>query len=135
MIDILLVLLVFFMAISSTEVLQTNDHVQLPVAKEGKERRRESRMGCSSSTSFGARSTTSARSMWKGNRLPSPAKIVPILQHTVQGDAPIAVSRFARTRMCATTICAACLKAAATPGCEQRHFSVVDKEGTQVSSN
>src|SRR4051794_16673324 len=37
MIDILLVLLVFFMAISSTEVLQTNDHVQLPVAKEGKE--------------------------------------------------------------------------------------------------
>ena len=32
MIDIFLVLLVFFMAISSTEVLQTNDHVQLPVA-------------------------------------------------------------------------------------------------------
>lgn len=37
MIDILLVLLVFFMSISSTEVLQTNDHVQLPVAKESKE--------------------------------------------------------------------------------------------------
>ena len=34
MIDILLVLLVFFMAISSTEVLQTNDKVRLPVAKE-----------------------------------------------------------------------------------------------------
>ena len=37
MIDILLVLLVFFMSISSTQVLQTNDNVRLPVAKEGKE--------------------------------------------------------------------------------------------------
>lgn len=36
MIDILLVLLVFFMSISSTEVLQTNQNVHLPVAKEAK---------------------------------------------------------------------------------------------------
>ena len=39
MIDILLVLLVFFMSISSTEVLQTNDAVRLPVAKDGKDAR------------------------------------------------------------------------------------------------
>ncbi len=38
MIDILLVLLVFFMSISSTEVLQTNDQVRLPVAKDAKEK-------------------------------------------------------------------------------------------------
>jgi biopolymer transport protein ExbD len=37
MIDILLVLLVFFMSISSTEVLQSNKEVSLPVAKEAKE--------------------------------------------------------------------------------------------------
>lgn len=37
MIDILLVLLVFFMSISSTEVLQTNENVRLPVAKDGKD--------------------------------------------------------------------------------------------------
>lgn len=37
MIDILLVLLVFFMSISTTEVLQTNQNVKLPVAKEAKE--------------------------------------------------------------------------------------------------
>ena len=37
MIDILLVLLVFFMSISSTEVLQSNKDVKLPVAKEAKE--------------------------------------------------------------------------------------------------
>jgi biopolymer transport protein ExbD len=37
MIDILLVLLVFFMSISSTEVLQTNEAVRLPVAKDGKD--------------------------------------------------------------------------------------------------
>lgn len=37
MIDILLVLLVFFMSISSTEVLQSNKEVKLPVAKEAKQ--------------------------------------------------------------------------------------------------
>lgn len=37
MIDILLVLLVFFMSISSTEVLQQNQNVDLPVAKEAKD--------------------------------------------------------------------------------------------------
>ena len=37
MIDILLVLLVFFMSISTTEVLQKSENVVLPVAKEAKE--------------------------------------------------------------------------------------------------
>ena len=37
MIDILLVLLVFFMSISSTEVLQSNKEINLPIAKEAKE--------------------------------------------------------------------------------------------------
>jgi biopolymer transport protein ExbD len=37
MIDILLVLLVFFMSISSTEVLQSNKEVKLPIAKDAKE--------------------------------------------------------------------------------------------------
>lgn len=37
MIDILLVLLVFFMSISSTEVLQSNKEVNLPIAKEAKD--------------------------------------------------------------------------------------------------
>jgi biopolymer transport protein ExbD len=41
MIDILLVLLVFFMSISSTQVLQVNEKVRLPVAKDGKEVRPE----------------------------------------------------------------------------------------------
>jgi biopolymer transport protein ExbD len=37
MIDILLVLLVFFMSISSTEVLQSNKEINLPIAKDAKE--------------------------------------------------------------------------------------------------
>lgn len=41
MIDILLVLLVFFMSISSTEVLQQNQAVDLPVAKEAKDAKKE----------------------------------------------------------------------------------------------
>ena len=36
MIDILLVLLVFFMSISSTEVLQSNRNISLAVAKDAK---------------------------------------------------------------------------------------------------
>lgn len=40
MIDILLVLLVFFMSISSTEVLRQNQDVNLPVAKEAKDPRK-----------------------------------------------------------------------------------------------
>lgn len=37
MIDILLVLLVFFMSISTTEVLQSSKDVRLPIAKDAKE--------------------------------------------------------------------------------------------------
>lgn len=40
MIDILLVLLVFFMSISSTEVLQTNQDVHLPVAKDASDEKK-----------------------------------------------------------------------------------------------
>lgn len=45
MIDILLVLLVFFMSITSTEVLQSNDSVDLPVAKEAKDPKKGSNVG------------------------------------------------------------------------------------------
>jgi biopolymer transport protein ExbD len=41
MIDILLVLLVFFMSISSTDVLQTNEKVRLPVAKDAKDKNKK----------------------------------------------------------------------------------------------
>lgn len=37
MIDVLLVLLVFFMSISSTEVLQTVEGIDLPIAKDGRD--------------------------------------------------------------------------------------------------
>ena len=43
MIDILLVLLVFFMSISSTEVLQVNKEVTLPVAKDAKEAEKDTK--------------------------------------------------------------------------------------------
>ena len=43
MIDILLVLLVFFMSISSTEVLQVNKGVTLPVAKDAKDAQKDTK--------------------------------------------------------------------------------------------
>jgi len=45
MIDILLVLLVFFMSISSTEVLQTREDITLPVAKDAKEKDKQTPQG------------------------------------------------------------------------------------------
>jgi biopolymer transport protein ExbD len=45
MIDILLVLLVFFMSISSTEVLQTREDITLPVAKDAKEKDKQTTQG------------------------------------------------------------------------------------------
>ena len=45
MIDILLVLLVFFMSISTTEVLQANQNIDLPVAKDAKEPPKDSQAG------------------------------------------------------------------------------------------
>ena len=45
MIDILLVLLIFFMTISSQEVLQVNQDVQLPVAKDAGKKTPESGSG------------------------------------------------------------------------------------------
>src|SRR5436305_9247926 len=45
MIDILLVLLVFFMSISSTEVLQSNDQVKLPVAKDASDDKKKGTEG------------------------------------------------------------------------------------------
>jgi len=45
MIDILLVLLVFFMSITSTEVLQSNDSVDLPVAKDAKDPKKGNNAG------------------------------------------------------------------------------------------
>ena len=45
MIDILLVLLVFFMSISSTEVLQKTEGVSLPVAKDAKDASHDTKGG------------------------------------------------------------------------------------------
>src|SRR3954462_2292247 len=83
MIDILLVLLVFFMSISSTEVLQTNDKVKLPVAKDAKDKKAEdSKLGAGQ---------TIVNVLWNpinnagsididGNTYPSGNEIVPMLQ-------------------------------------------------------
>ena len=62
MIDILLVLLVFFMSISSTEVLQTNEAVKLPVAKDSKPKEKNSLAAVAVSRSMRKSSASRARS-------------------------------------------------------------------------
>jgi biopolymer transport protein ExbD len=134
MIDILLVLLVFFMAISSTEVLQTNDHVRLPVAKEGKEAEKKLKDG-----------TLIINVLWTplnnvgsidvdGKSYAVANDIAPILLRTVQRtpDCRIVVRADKSVRY---DYLRSILRTAASAGVSNVTFSVVDKEGQQASSN
>ena len=134
MIDILLVLLVFFMAISSTEVLQTNDHVQLPVAKEGKEPPKGIKDGMLIINVLWSPINNVGSLDVEGKPFAVANEIVPILQHTVQvtPDCRIVVRADKNVRY---DYLRSVLKAAANAGVSNVTFSVVDKEGTQVSSN
>jgi biopolymer transport protein ExbD len=133
MIDILLVLLVFFMAISSTEVLQTNDHVQLPVAKEGKESPKAVDGLLYINVLWSPINNVGSLDV-EGKPFAVASEIVPILQHTVQvtPDCRIVIRADKNVRY---DYLRSVLKAAAGAGVSNVTFSVVDKEGTQVSNN
>ncbi len=127
MIDILLVLLVFFMSIASTEVLQTNDKVKLPIAKDAKAKDPAQTKG-----------QKIINVLWNvtGNvgtidvdevAYPQPGDIVPILQKSVLANPEIRVVvradknvRYEYTR--------SLLRAVGEAGVSNVTFSVVDKE-------
>ena len=128
MIDILLVLLVFFMAISSTEVLQTNDKVRLPVAKEAKEARQKTKDGLLIINVLWSPINNSGSLDVEGKAYAVANEIVPILQHTVlvTPDCRIMIRADKAVRY---EYLRSVLKTAATAGVSNVTFSVVDKEG------
>src|SRR5437016_840922 len=84
MIDILLVLLIFFMSISSTEVLQSNHAIQLPIAADGKSSKKNPGQVIINIT-WSALSNLGAIEV-NDRKYAQPAEIVPILQSAVAAN-------------------------------------------------
>ena len=129
MIDILLVLLVFFMSISSTEVLQNNDNVKLPVAKDAKDVKAEDKNPTGQikiNVLWNAINNAGSIEI-NSNSFATPADIVPILQGhmAAKPDARILVRADKQVRY---EYMKQLLKAVGQSGGSNVTFSVVDKD-------
>ena len=135
MIDILLVLLVFFMSISSTEVLQVRQEITLPVAKDAKDK--------AASTPGGQ---VIINVLWNdlvpggagtididGKTSNSAEEIAPFLQNkvSIQPDLRVLIraDRYVRYEYLRNI-----LKAAGTAGVQNVTFSVTDKDAAPKPS-
>ena len=125
MIDILLVLLVFFMSISSTEVLQSNKNVKLAVAADGKTSKKNQGQVIVNIT-WTAISNIGGVEL---NDVPyrDPASILPILQKAMQGNPMVRVLIRADQNV-RYDFERAVLKVVGDAGITNVTFSVVDKE-------
>ncbi|MEI6278673.1 MAG: biopolymer transporter ExbD [Verrucomicrobiae bacterium] len=125
MIDILLVLLVFFMSISSTEVLQSNKEVILPIAKDAKPAKENPGQVIINVTYVPVNSLTAIEVDQK--RYQSPGELVGMLQNKVRANPLLRVLiradkevKYEYTRQL--------LEAIGAAGVGNVTFSVVDKE-------
>ena len=130
MIDILLVLLVFFMAISSTEVLQTNDKVRLPVAKDSKPKRENAKDGLLIINVLWSPINNAGSLDVEGKIYGVANELVPVLQHTVQVT-PECRIMIRADKAVRYEYLRSVLKTAASAGVSNVTFSVVDKEGQE----
>lgn len=125
MIDILLVLLVFFMSISSTEVLQSNQNVKLPVAKDAKDAKKP---GGQVIVNVLYSPTTNATSIEVDERQMNPGDLVGLLQAKVAKVPTMRVlvraDKEVRYEFMRTL-----LETIGKSGIGDVTFSVVDKEG------
>jgi biopolymer transport protein ExbD len=127
MIDILLVLLVFFMSIASTEVLQTNDAVKLPVAKDSKESNKGASEGQTIINVLWNGLSNAGSVDLDGKVFAAPSDVVPELQKRITANPAMRVLvradkdvRYEYTRQL--------LQAVGTAGVGNVTFSVVNKE-------
>jgi biopolymer transport protein ExbD len=132
MIDILLVLLVFFMSISSTEVLQSNRDIRLPVAKDAKDAKENPGQIivnlAINPISGGVGITVNEK------EFAAPADLVPVLQNHIQKNPMVRVLiradkdvRYSVTR--------SLLEAVGQSGIANVTFSVVDKEAQPAATS
>jgi len=132
MIDILLVLLVFFMSISSTEVLQSNKEINLPIAKEAKEAKDNPGQVIINVTYTAMNGMTAIEVDQKDYAMP--AEIVPILQTKVSSNPLIRVLLRA-DREVRYDYVRKILEAVGQSGVGNVTFSVVDKDATPPAAS
>ncbi len=126
MIDILLVLLVFFMSISSTEVLQSNRDIQLPVAKDAKDAKENPGQVI---VNLAINPISSAVAISVNDKdYPSPGELIPMLQNHIQRNPMVRVLIRADKEVKYSTM-KSLLEAVGKAGIANVTFSVVDKEG------
>jgi biopolymer transport protein ExbD len=129
MIDILLVLLVFFMSISSTEVLQVNKDIRLPVADSAKNPK-ENPGQVTVNMMWNLINNTGTVEV-KGEKYATPADIVPILQNAVRANPNTRVLVRA-DREVKYDYMRTLLQAVGDAGISNITFSTVDKESAEV---
>ena len=131
MIDILLVLLVFFMSISSTEVLQSNKDIRLPVAKEAKDAK-ENPGQIIVNLAYSPINNGVAISV-NDKDYPSPGDLIPVLQNHIQHNPMVRVLIRADKDVRYATM-KSLLEAVGKAGIATVTFSVVDKEEAPTPS-
>jgi len=132
MIDILLVLLVFFMSISSTEVLQSNKEINLPIAKEAKEAKDNPGQVIINVTYTAMNGMTAIEVDQKDYAMP--AEIVPILQSKVTTN-PMVRVLIRADREVRYDYVRKILEAVGQSGVGNVTFSVVDKDATPPAAS
>lgn len=125
MIDILLVLLVFFMSISSTEVLQSSKEVNLPVAKSAKDAK-ENPGQVIINVTFSEINNSVAFSV-NERVYPSPADLVGMLQESVTRN-PLVRVLIRADRNVRYEYMRTLLESVGQAGIANVTFSVVDKD-------
>ncbi len=127
MIDILLVLLVFFMSIASTEVLQSNDQVKLPVAKDSKEKQKGVKNGQSIINVLWNPLNNAGSIEVDEQKYSAAPDIIPVLQKKIVANPDMRI--FMRVdKNVRYEYLRALLVAAASAGVTNVTFAVVDKE-------
>lgn len=132
MIDILLVLLVFFMSISSTEVLQKNGAIDLAVAREAKQPKPNPGQVIVNVSWVGMNNMGSIEV--DSVKYPTPGDLVPVLQKALI-KTPMTRVLIRADRSVRYEFEREILKAVGIAGIANVTFSVVDKNGARPASS
>lgn len=133
MIDILLVLLVFFMSISSTEVLQANREVNLPIAKDAKEAKDTKEGQVIINVTFTPINNTTAIEVDQ-KKYASPAELMTLLKNKVSGN-PLVRVKIRADKEVKYEYMRQLLESIGLAGVGNVTFSVVDKEANGGKSS
>jgi len=130
MIDILLVLLIFFMSISSSEVLQVNKDVILPVAKDAKEKDQGTAgKGQATVNILWSNIGNTGTVEFEEKKYGDPGQLTPILSNKVQATPNMRVLIRA-DKSVRYEYLRAVMVACGNAGVGNVTFSVVDKDGS-----